>query len=138
MSKTLLTTGAVFNVLFGIFHVWLGWTIEQSPALPPETRGLVLALNVAGTLMIFFLAYASAFCAHDLLATQLGRAVLVAAAVLYLSRAVVEYALFTFSAVIFFSCLLVGVIYAALLWEWARGTGRQSGLGEPDGHLLKT
>jgi hypothetical protein len=109
-----MIAGGALNFLFGVFHVWLGWNIYRAQGLSAGSRGLMLALDVGGTLLIFFLAYASVFCARELLTTRIGRGVLVLAAVLYLSRAAEEFVWFSFTPAIFFSCLLAGLIYAVL------------------------
>lgn len=114
MSRVLLTVGGIVNVLFGLFHVFLGWQIQTVPALQPS-RGLLQALNVGGTLMILFLAYASLFQRREMLSTGLGRATQVLAILLYWTRAAEEFVLFSFTPVIFVSCLAAGGIYAAAL-----------------------
>jgi hypothetical protein len=115
MSRILLTVGGIVNVLFGLFHIFLGWQIQIAPGLQPEARSLLQALNVGGTLMVFFLAYASLFRRTDMLSTGLGRATQVLAILLYWTRAAEELVLFSFTPVIFVSCLAVGGIYVAAL-----------------------
>jgi hypothetical protein len=115
MSRMLLTVGGIVNVLFGLFHIFLGWQIQMAPGLQPNLRGLLQALNVGGTLMIFFLAYASLFRRSDMLSTGLGRSTQVLAILLFWTRAGEELVLFSFTPVIFFSCLATGGIYVAVL-----------------------
>jgi hypothetical protein len=116
MSRVLIAVGAMLNFLFGLFHIWLFWHIHRSANIAAGTKGLILALNVGGTLLIFFVAIASAFYAREILTTGIGRLVLLLGALLYLSRAAEEFVWFRFSPVIFFSCLLVGLIYTVLLF----------------------
>ncbi len=116
MSKALLAAGGILNLIFGLFHILLGYRIAQWQQLPPGARSLMLALNVGGTLFIFFFAYASFFQREDVLGTRLGRSVLAVASLLYLSRAAEEFILFSFSPAIFFPCLLVGLLYAVLVY----------------------
>jgi len=116
MSRVLIAAGAILNFLFGLFHIWLFWSIYQAKGLSHGIHGLMLGFAVGGTLSIFFMAYVSAFCARELLTTGIGRSVLVLVALTYLSRAVEEFVWFNSSFFIFFSCLLVGLIYFALLF----------------------
>lgn len=116
MSKALLTCGGILNVLFGLFHIFLGYQIAHWQQLPSGGRSMMQALNASGALFIFFFAYASFFLREDLLGTRLGRGVLAVAALLYLSRAAEEFILFSFSPTIFFPCLLVGLLYATLVY----------------------
>lgn len=115
MARKLLTAGGVLNLVFGLFHIYLGYEIQHLD-LAPGYRGLMQALNVGGTLFIFFFAWASLFHQRDLLECRLGRSVLVLTAALYLTRAAEEFILFRFTPGIFAACLLVGGIYAALLF----------------------
>jgi len=111
----LLLAGGIVSALFALFHLVLGWQIHHAAGLPTPARGLMLALNVGGTLFIIFLAYAFLFRGQDLVSTGLGRATLVAGAALYWSRAAEETFWFDPSAVIFVGCLFAGAIPAALL-----------------------
>lgn len=114
MSRVLLTVGGIINIVFGLFHVFLSQQIQTVPALQPN-RGLLQALNVGGTLMILFLAYASLFQRREMLSTGLGRATQILAILLYWTRAAEELVLFSFTPAIFVSCLVAGGIYAAVL-----------------------
>jgi len=112
MKEKLLVVGSVFNLLLGIFHIWLGWQIHQMATLAPEERALMEMLNIVGTLVIFFFAYTSFFHRTDLLTTGLGKATLLLITLFYLLRAAGEIIIFPeFSALIFALCLLVGGIY---------------------------
>jgi len=123
IPRILVISGGVLNFLFGLFHIWLGWRIYPAKGLSPGSRGLMLAFDVGGTLLIFFIAYASAFCSREMLTTRIGRAVLILAAVLYLSRAAEELVWFSFTPAIFFCCILVGLIYT-VLWFAPSGNKR--------------
>ena len=113
--KILLVAGGILNTLFLFFHILLGYRISQLSGLAYPQRSLMEALNLGGMLFLFFFAYASFFLGKELLGTRLGRTVLALAAVLYLSRAGEEFVLFKFTAVVFGACMLVGIIYLALL-----------------------
>jgi predicted membrane channel-forming protein YqfA (hemolysin III family) len=116
----LLRAGAIANVLFALFHVGQGLEIARGTALPPDARGLLLALNVAATLLLALFAYAFLLRGADLLGTGLGRAVLVVAALFYWSRAAEELLWFRFSSAMFLACVLAGAIPAALFVVVAR------------------
>jgi hypothetical protein len=118
MSKTLLNFGAVINLLFGAFHIWLVKIIQASDsfARAPEMRPLMLVLNISTALLILLFAYASFFCKKDLLTTKLGKSILVLTALFYLLRAVEEIIFFKFSFVIFTPCTLIGAMYVAILF----------------------
>jgi hypothetical protein len=124
-TRRLLITGGVMNLAFGLFHLLLGWQIRGWTALPAGARGLMLALNVGGTLFIFFFAYAFLFCGKDLVTTRLGRATLAVSALLYGSRAAEEFFLFPFTPVIFATCLIAGAIPALLLATAGRAAAPQ-------------
>ncbi len=115
MSKALLLIGGILNSLFFVIHVLLGYQLFHLTQLAPPFRGLIEALNVGGVLFILFFAYASFFYGQELLSTGLGKAVLLLASVLYLSRAAEEFFWLRFTPAIFALCVIVGAIYAALL-----------------------
>lgn len=115
MNKVLLTVCGVINALFFAFHIFLGRMIDRMPFPAPDYRALMQALNVGGVLLIGYIAFAYLACRRDL-ATRLGRATAVLAAVLYLSRAVEEYVLFSHARpVIVAVCIVAGVLHLATL-----------------------
>lgn len=116
MSKWLLLIGGVVNGLFTAFHIWLGWQIQLLPDLLPDYKALMQMLNVGVVLIIAFAAFASFFCARDLLTTRLGKTTLILIALFYAVRAAEEIIVSTsFSPVIFGVCLLVALIYVLAL-----------------------
>ena len=119
MNQTLLMTGGSLNVLFGLLYIWMGWGFHHATNLSKDYRAVLEMLNVGTILFVFFFAYASFFCAKEILTTWLGKAVLVLILLVYLSRAVEEIILApTFSIAIVATCLLVaGVYLAAILWK---------------------
>jgi hypothetical protein len=126
--RMLRWAGGVLNVVFCVFHIWLGIMISRWPG-PKDVRGLMEALNVGGTLFIGFFAYAFLVRGKDLIATGLGRATLVLAILLYWSRAAEEFFLFTFNPAIFVSCIVSGAIPAALLFLTAASPSRGGASG---------
>jgi hypothetical protein len=126
MSKALFITGGILNLLFGLFHLLLGYQLAHLPAaaVRPDLKGLMAAFNLVGTLLIFFFAYASLVERRTLWEARLGRSVLLLAAMVYLSRAAEEFVLFHFNAVVFFSCLGVGALYFGLWLGAARAATR--------------
>lgn len=115
MKRVLLILGGILNTIFFLFHILLGYRIQHIPNLQPNVTGLLQALNVGGTLFIFFFAVASLLLQQDLTETKLGRSVLGLVVLLFASRAAEEFILFRFNPWIFVSCLLVAVVYAAVL-----------------------
>jgi hypothetical protein len=116
MKRGLILAGGVLNSLFALFHVFLSWQIHHISGVAPDIKALLEMFALGGTLMIFFFAFASLLCPTDLLTTRLGRLVIGLIAAVYLSRAAEETLLAVqFSPVIFWSCLLVGVIYVVAL-----------------------
>jgi len=115
MSKALLIAGGILNTVAFFFHLMLGFQIRHLSQVAQPHRAIMEALNVGVALSIFFFAYVSLFHGKELLATCLGRVVLVLVSLFYLSRAAEEFFLFQFTPAIFVSCLLVGAVYAALL-----------------------
>ena len=114
LSKRLLIAGGILNTLFFLFHIFLGYQMQRLAELPPPYLGLFEALNFGGVFFLFFFAYASFFHGKELLRTGLGRAVLILATALYLSRAAEEFFLFKFTPAVFGACALAGAIYATL------------------------
>jgi hypothetical protein len=115
MKKILLIIGGIFNTIFGVFHIWMARGIHLSDSFSSEARSLLHAFNVFGIIVVFYFAYISFFQQRDLLSTKLGKATLALVALVYLSRAVEEFILFEFSAIIFIPCILLGGLYIALL-----------------------
>jgi hypothetical protein len=117
MKETLLLVGGAVNLLFGLFHVWLATAIQSSKSLSAPDRALMHMLSVAVTCFILFFAYVSFFHRGALLSTELGTAMLVLVALIYLSRAVEEIVFrnaMDFSVMIFVPCLVMGGIYLSL------------------------
>ena len=115
MKRVLLILGGIFNTIFFLFHIFLGYRIQHIPSLQPNVLGMLQALNVAGVLLMLFFAVSSFFMQHDLTETKLGRTVLGLVVLVFASRAVEEFFLFRFNLSIFVSCLVVAVVYAAVL-----------------------
>ena len=116
MHRPLLIVGGILNSMLALFHVSLGRQIQVLPGVTPDQRALMEMLNAGGTIMIVFFAVGSFGFASDLLNTKLGKLFLGFVSVLYISRAVEEIVLSPrFSAVIFGVCVLIALIYLALL-----------------------
>ena len=115
MPRALLIALGVVNLLFAFFHLYLGYEIHQWVSLPEAIRGFMQGLNAAGVLLIFFLAFGCLARPTEMLTTGLGAAILALGALLYLLRASEEFFWFSFKPAIFFPCVLVGLLHAALL-----------------------
>jgi hypothetical protein len=114
VSRALLIAGGVINVLFGLFHVWLTWEIAHVSGLSPNIYGLLVALAVGGTMVIFFVAAVTLFCQREMRSTSIGRAVSIFTAAFYLTRVAEEFVLFSSSVPIAGACALTGAVYLAL------------------------
>ncbi len=102
------------NAAFIAFHLLLAASIQRMP-VPPDLRALLHAFNVGGLLLIGFLAFALLFCRTDL-GTRLGRGAVVLGALVYLTRAGAELALFPApKPAIVASCAVVGLLHLLLL-----------------------
>jgi membrane-associated HD superfamily phosphohydrolase len=97
-----------------LFHVWLTWETAQLTGVSAGIYGLLVALAVGGTMVIFFVAVVTAFCQREMLTTSIGWWVSVFTALFYLVRAVEEFILFENSHVIADACTVTGAIYLAL------------------------
>jgi hypothetical protein len=114
VSKSLLVAGALINLLFALFHTVLTWNVARTQGLNANVYGLLLALAVGATLVLFFVAAVTAFCQREMLTTSLGLAVSVFTAVFYLARVVEEFVIFKGSLPIAAACLVTGAIYLVL------------------------
>lgn len=124
MTKKLLLIGGIINVIFTVFHFWLGWKIQSVAGLPDDYRPLMTMLNNGGILLIGFAAFASLFCAQEMLSSRLGKATIILIFLVYFSRAVEEIVLSPeFSVLIFVSCLVVAAVYA-LAFAGIKKTGK--------------
>lgn len=116
MIKKMLLVGGIINVIFTIFHFWLGWQIYSLEGILPGHKALMFMLNAGGILIIGYAAFASLFCIDDLVSTKLGKSTLLLAIFIYASRALEEIIISpAFSIVIFDSSLAVAAIYALAL-----------------------
>jgi hypothetical protein len=114
MNKALSFTCGVLNTAFVGFHLLLATGIQRMP-LAPDARALMHAFNIGGLLMIGFLAYAFLCCRAEL-GSRLGRGAVVLGALVYLTRAAGELALFPApKLVIVVACAIVGLLHLPLL-----------------------
>jgi hypothetical protein len=125
MSKILLRTAGVFNILFGFLHILMGILATN---YPKDILYLLRVLNVAVGLTVLFFAYVSFWCQRDLLTTRLGKSMLVLMGLFYLVRAFEELIFIKFSLdslVILIPLFIVGFIYVALLFIPYSGNERE-------------
>jgi hypothetical protein len=115
MGTLLLTVGAVTQIAFGVFHVWLGRVIRVSPTLAPADRELMQIFNVAVLITVLFFAYVSLFHRVVMLSTRLGRAMLVFIAAYYVTRAGIALLVADPSLPILGLCLGVAALYVVPL-----------------------
>ncbi len=118
MNKRLLLIGGFVNLLFAMFHLGLGQLLnwkETLASLALDTRATVYTLNfsVATTCLAF--AYLSLFHRQEILATKIGKAVLIVIGGFWVLRAIGQVVFYGFSApdTPFWTilCLLIGLLY---------------------------
>ncbi len=115
--KNLLLMGGIINILFLLFHLYLGYLMTSWPGLNPQLLALLETFNMIGAFMIFMIAWNSLINRDEMLSTKTGKTWAVLAALVYLSRAAAEALVFPkFNVVIFSVCVLVGALYAYLLF----------------------
>ncbi len=112
MRKALVLIGGLANLLFFLFHIYLGWQLHYLD-VNPGMRALLETFNLGGTLMIAFFALVSLAFPGELLATRVGRSTVGVIVGVYLSRAIAEVTLFPRASLfIVLVCLLTVGIYA--------------------------
>jgi len=91
MKETLIFAGGIYTVALIVFHL-LFWRIFKWPetliTLNYVNKATIQVLNVSITFIFFMFAYISFLHTHELLNTQLGRALLVLISGLWFFRAV--------------------------------------------------
>ena len=114
MNRILFAVCGALNSAFVAFHLLLVAMIQHLPVVP-EVRALLHAFNIGGLLMIGFLAFAFLGCRADL-RSRLGRGAIMLGALVYLTRAAGELALFPApKPVIVVACLLLGGLHLLAL-----------------------
>ena len=89
LAEVSLIAGGVFNLGFTIFHLFF-WKLfdwkKDLASLTPVNRSVMQILNLCLTFMIFVMSYVSLFLPREMLATNLGRSLLVAFALFWFLR----------------------------------------------------
>lgn len=108
---------AAFLVFHGVLALWIArWPIG------PELRALLQVFNIGGLLLIGFLAFTFLFCRAEW-ATRLGRAAALLGALVYLTRAAGELALFPApKPAIVATCVVAGLLHLPLVRVTHAGT----------------
>ena len=118
MNKTqriAIIIGGIFNLVFGLFHIFLCYQIYQFYSTLP-VYPLLQMFAIGGMLMVFFLAYTSLACYAELKTTMLGRWVVLLNILIYFTRTLGEFILFPKPKIIIISlCSLVALIYLYVL-----------------------
>jgi hypothetical protein len=112
MRVLLIVTG-LLNAAFVAFHVFLGLQIAHWP-LPDLFRGMLQGFNLAGALVLTFLAFALLVRGKEVLGTWLGAATLALGALIYVSRAVEEFVWLAGDVKIAAACAAVGLLHIVL------------------------
>ncbi len=115
----LARTGGVFSALFLALHISFYWVFRWEQTLRvmnPTDKAILLTFNLAGILLLIFVAETSLFQTRQLVETAIGRSTLLFFASFYLLRIAAEFLLFGFvmpeSIVAVLLCLIPSVCYA--------------------------
>ena len=93
MSKALLIAGGILNALFAVFHFALPSLAQWQNTLSTistDSQAVMYTLNLAAAFTLLVFAFVSVFYRHDLLTTNLGKALSISIALFWLVRAVAE------------------------------------------------
>jgi hypothetical protein len=109
--KNYIRVLGVLNLLFAAFHVFLAVAISRCQ-LPPEALALMKMLNYGGSIFILFMAVSMLFLASDVVATKLGRMVVLLGAATYIVRAIEEVLIAPHAnPLILATCAIVGLLH---------------------------
>ena len=93
MSKALLIAGGILNALFAVFHFALPSLAQWQNTLSTistDSQAVMYTLNLAAAFTLLVFAFVSVFYRHDLLTTNLGKALSISIALFWLVRAVAQ------------------------------------------------
>ena len=113
MRPLLIVTG-LLNAAFVAFHIFLGLQISHWTTQPELVRGLMQSFNVAGAMVLVYLAFALLVRGKEVLGTGLGAATLALGALIYLSRAAEEFIWLSGNLKIAAACIVIGVLHVVL------------------------
>ena len=101
MSKALLIAGGILNALFAVFHFALPSLAQWQSTLSTtsaDSQAVMYTLNLAAAFTLLVFAFVSVFYRHDLLTTNLGKALRISIALFWLVRAAAEILYFRVAA----------------------------------------
>lgn len=121
-AQTLVLVGGVFNLAFAVFHLFFwhifGWKNELAK-LSFINRAIVQVLNLCLTFALVMFSYLSLVYSQDLIATALGRSLLLSVTIFWLLRAIYQAVFFKlrhWASWMFLAAFLGGsTLYAAAL-----------------------
>ena len=125
-AETVLVLGGVFNIAFAVFHL-LFWRVfdwkRDLASLTFINRQVMQILNLCLTFVFLIFAYISFFHTAELLATSLGRALLLLISTSWLLRAVEQVIFFRLKrplSMAFFVLFLLGALLYGYPWLTTR------------------
>lgn len=125
--ETLIVIGGLYNTAFAIFHLgfWkiFGWK-RDLVSLTPANRAIMQVLNLCLMVSFLIFAYISIFHTAELVATDIGRALLALIALFWLLRAVEQPVFFGLGqplSVVFLVIFLTGFGLYGYAWIASAG-----------------
>lgn len=118
IAEVALLAGGIYNLAFAIFHLFF-WKLfdwkKDLASLTPANRSIMQILNLCLIFMFGVMSYVSLFLPQEMLATNLGKSLLVAFALFWFLRALEQIVVFEsksrLSAVSTLIFLVGGIIY---------------------------
>lgn len=101
-SKTLISISGWITLLFAVFHIFFYWMFDWESSLATldtVNRGIMLTFSWSCTILLFGMAYQLLFHKNELIATSLGRVVLISYSAFWSFRVIAEFLFFGFSGV---------------------------------------
>ena len=126
MAEVFLKTGGVYHIALAVYHL-LFWRLfnwqDEFSKLSAFNEAIIRALNLSLTFALVIFGYLSLAHTHELLATPLGRALLMLIALFWLARAMQQLLFFQhrdWDSRLFFGLFLLGTALYAFPALWAR------------------
>ena len=125
-AKVLIRISGALNLVFGAFHVFLGFWICRMPGIPEFPFAVMKMLNTALTGAFLYMGVSMLFFAGEVAVTKIGRLLLLLGVTTFLIRGIEEVALAPKPGVpILAVCLIAAIVHALALYR-SPGYGPQA------------